>query len=550
MAAETARPLIGMLTRNIREEGDKLIFSGLCIVKYSKSKEIIDTDRIRIDVPVRKDAAKVKFGSRYGTPMPKGYRLNSVTMEFDIGELRDFDLQNKLLVVYTDKNGEESDGRVLFDAADLRRGKNKNSNIFIHEDFSVYFRQNIHNTTFLTVRDTNQYDYPEGQARLKKAHDEAAKYKGKDIVLLYEKKCQKYEESASVLYEKLIDMGYDNVYFIVDKNVPAVQNLDEKYKKNLIDKDSDKHLEYFFACNKFISTETIDHALQLRVANKYVQDKLNKDTGDMMYVFLQHGPTYMVSLNMDLRNGFRKKTDYKLHKTVVSSKLEADHFIELGGMTMDDLYITGMAKFDRAFRNEGADRVVIMPTWRRWELNQARDDLTQTNYYKMMKLMYDSVPEELKDKVIVLPHPLMAERFEEISKNREGSDAEMCSRILVTDNYENVLRDCEVLITDYSSISYDAYYRGAKVVFYWAEKDECMTHYGEGTKLMLNLGNVFGPVAMNGEEITAAVRETYGKEQRQDYLERYRKIIEFHDGKNTERIIEHLIKDGVIERRA
>jgi hypothetical protein len=73
-----------------------------------------------------------------------------------------------------------------------------------------------------------------------------------------------------------------------------------------------------------------------------------------------------------------------------------------------------------------------------------------------------------------------------------------------------------------------------------------MTHYGEGTKLMLNLGNVFGPVAMNGAEITEAVKENYGAPQRQDYLEKYRQIIEFHDGKNTERIIEHLKQDGVI----
>ncbi|MCQ2564118.1 MAG: CDP-glycerol glycerophosphotransferase family protein [Mogibacterium sp.] len=550
MPAEQPRPLIGFLTRNIKEENNKLIVSGLCVVKFSKSKEVIDTGKIRIDVPVRKDAAKVSFGSRFGVPGPKGYRLNSCRMEFDIDELRDFDIQNKLLVVYDDKDGNENVGRVLYSAADMRHGKNKNSEIFIHDDFSVYFRQNIHNTTFLTVRDTNQYDYPEGQERIRKAHANAAKLKDNDIVLLYEKKCQKYEESASVLYEKLIDMGYDNAYFIVDKSIPAIQDLPEKYKKNLIDKDSDKHLEYFFASNRFISTETIEHALQLRIANKYAQDKINKNTGDLMYVFLQHGPTYMVSLNMDLRNGFRKKTDYKLHKTVVSSQLEAEHFIERGGMTEDDLYITGMAKFDRAFRHEGADRIVIMPTWRRWEMNQARDDITQTNYYKMMRLMYDSVPEELKDKVIVLPHPLMAERFEDISKNDKGKDAEMCRRILVTDSYENVLRDTEVLITDYSSISYDAFYRGAKVVFYWAEKDECMTHYGENTKLMLNLDNVFGPVAMNGKEIAAAVRDNYGKEQRPDYLERYRKIIEFHDGKNTERIIEHLIEDGVIERKA
>jgi hypothetical protein len=544
MPAKEARPVIGLITRNIREENDKLIASGVCIIKYSGSREKIDTGRIRIDVPVKKNAAKVTFGSRYGKPAPGRSRITSYRFEFDIKEVRDFDIQNKLLVVYEDRNGVEHEGRVLFSAADMRRGKNKNSEIFIHEDFSVYFRQNIHNTTFLTVRDTNRYDYPEEQKRIKKAHANAAKLKDRDIVLLYEKKCQKYEESASVLYEKLIDMGYDNVYFIVDKSIPAVQDLPEKYKRNLIDKDSDQHLEYFFASNKFISTETIEHALQLRVANKYAQDKVNTDTGDLMYVFLQHGPTYMVSLNMDLRNGFRKKTDYKLHKTVVSSKLEAEHFIELGGMTMDDLYITGMAKFDRSIRNPGADRIIIMPTWRRWETNQARDDIKQTNYYKMVRLMYESVPQDMRDKVIILPHPLMAERFANIPLDSE--DSEFSSKILITDQYEPVLRNCEVLITDYSSISYDAYYRGAKVVFYWAEKDECMTHYGEGTHLMLNLDNVFGPVAMNGAEITEALRETYGREQAPLYLDRYRQIIEFHDGKNTERIIEHLRKDGVI----
>ena len=546
MPGKEIRPLIGLLTRNIREENGKLIASGLCVIKYSGSREKIDTDRIRIDVPVKKDAAKVSFKSRYGTPAPGRYQLNSYRFEFDIEEIRNFDIQNKLIVVYEGADGVEHEGRVLYSAADMRRGRNKNSRIFIHEDFSVYFRQNIHNTTFLTVRDTNRYDYPEEQARIKRAHAGAAKLKDRDIVLLYEKKCQKYEESASVLYEKLIDMGYENVYFIVDKSIAAVTELPEKYKKNLIDKDSDQHLEYFFASNKFISTETIEHALQLRIANKYAQDKINTDTGDMMYVFLQHGPTYMVSLNMDLRNGFRKKTDYRLHKTVVSSKLEAEHFIELGGMSMEDLYITGMAKFDRSIRNPGADRIVIMPTWRRWETNQARDDIKQTNYYKMVRLMYDSIPEHLKDKVIILPHPLMAERFADIPEDSE--DAEFSSRILITDRYEPVLRDCEVLVTDYSSISYDAYYRGAKVVFYWAEKDECMTHYGEGTKLMLNLDNVFGPVAMTGADITAAVEETYGREQDKKYLDRYRKIIEFHDGRNTERIIEHLIEDGVLDK--
>ncbi len=535
------QPWIGLITKKIKEENGCMVVSGLCFTRFIGGRGPLDTRQVRIDVTTKKNAAQISFGSRYGLPGPKASRVNSYRLVIDLKEARDFDIQNKLLVIYKD----QYEGFIAYDVRDRRTGQNKNGPLFIHDGVTIYLKQNKYNRVFLTVRDTNRYDSPEEQARLEKAAKNAEALKDRDIIFMYEKHCAKYEESASVLYEKLIDMGYDNVYFVVDKSIPAVRDLPEKYKKNLIDKDSDKHLEYFFASDKFISTETLEHALQLRVANKAAMDKITKDP--LSYVFLQHGPTYMISLNKENRSGFLKKPWMKLHKTVVSSELEAQHFIELGGMERDDLYITGMAKFDRAFRHEGADRVVIMPTWRRWELNQAREDITQTNYYKMMRLMYDSVPAELKDKVTILPHPLMAERFADIAQSGAAEDAEMCSKIIVPDSYENVLRDTEVLITDYSSISYDAFYRGAKVVFYWAEKDECMTHYGEGTKLMLNLDNVFGPVAMNGEEITAAVKENYGAAQRKDYLDKYRKIIEFHDGKNTERIIEHLIKDGVIK---
>ena len=535
------RPWIGLLTRKVREENGCIVASGSCLVRFPRGGEVIDTDQIRIDVPVKKNAVRISFGSRYGKPAPMGCRLNTYRMEIGLDEARDLDIQNKLIVNYKDRY----EGYVVYSVADLRKGKNKNSKLFLHDGVTIFFRQNIHNRVFLTVRDTNRYDSAEEQKRIARAKKRARALKDQDIILLYEKKCQKYEESASVLYEKLIDAGYDNVYFIVDTSIPSVQDLPEKYRKNLIEKDSDKHLEYFFACNKFISTETIDHSLQLRIANKDVLDKINGEP--LIYIFLQHGPTYMVSLGTDLRNGFRKKEGYKLHRTVVSSELEAQHFIDLAGMTREDLYITGMAKFDRSIRNPGADRIIIMPTWRRWETNQAREDLTQTNYYKMIRRMFYAVPEDLREKVIILPHPLMAERF--AAGAGDIPDPEIGKHLLIADNYDKVLRDCDLLITDYSSISYDAFYRGANIIFCWEEKDECMTHYGPGTRLMLTRELAFGPVTMNEDELRNAVRSIYGTEQKQSYLDNYRQIIEFHDGRNSERIIEHLIKDGVLEKK-
>ena len=536
MPEQKIAPLIGVINMKTKETEQQIVATGTCIIKLIGKRERIDTSQLRLDITVKENAAALSFGSRYGIKLPKGYSLNTFKIEINKKDTVDFDIQNKLVPVY--KN--EYRGRFLYNAFDLKKGHNRNGKVTICDGIAMYFRQTPFNTMGFTVRDANIYDTPEGQDRLKTAEKKAKELKDKDIILMYEKNCSRYEESASVLYEKLIDAGYDNVYFIVDTSIPAVQNLAEKYRRNLIEKDSDKHLEYFFACKKFVSSETIDHGLQLRIASKAVQDIY---TGrGLSYVFLQHGVMYMVSLSSKLRSGFRKKTGYKLHRTVVSSELEAQHFIDMAEMSREDLYITGLAKFDKCYRNDNADKIVIMPTWRRWETNQAKEDVKATGYYKMIETMYNGVPDDKKDKVVILPHPLMIERF-------ESESGGLADSILITDSYDRVLRECEMLITDYSSIAYDAFYRGANVAFYWKDKDECMEYYGEEAKLMLNEDNVFGPVCMNEEDVKDAVNRLYGKPQSQADINRYRQIVEFHDGRNSERIIEKLIEDGMIERK-
>lgn len=537
-------PIIALISRHERAEGDKIILSGRCLMKMQGGRQHMDTDKIRIDVPVRKNAAEVYFGSRYGKRMPRGYSLNTyeITVERNVAET--LDIQNKLIVNYDDIY----EGRILYEMVDLKKGRNRNGRVFIRDGTAVYFRQSRYNSLTLTVRDANLYDTPEGQARIRAAWKKAAAARTKqlaaglpgrsasaDPILMYEKNCSRYEESASVLFEKLIDEGYDNVWYVVNEDNPEIRDLPDKYRSHLVWKDSDRHLELLFRSNTYIATESTEHALQLRVASKLVMDKIR--SRDLRYIFLQHGVMYMVSLNSDMRIGFRN-TDQDLRRTVVSSEAEARHFIDLAGMSRDELYITGLAKFDRSYRYDTADRIVIMLTWRRWETNQARDDLGNTGYYKMTRRIFEAVPDEYKDEVIILPHPLMADRF----RNAEGFG----NHVLIADSYDEVLRTCDLLITDYSSIAYDAFYRGSNVIFCWDEKDECMQHYGEGTYLMLNEDNVFGSVCMTPEEITAAVRDRYNTPQLQGDIDRYRHIVEFSDGRNSERIIEQLRRDQII----
>ena len=534
---------LGLISHKAWEDPEGIHLKALCILKISGSRESLDTDLIQIDTAAGENIGRIKFAERFGKRLPKGFRLNSFELVIDRKTAESLDIQNRLIVNY----GGKYSGRMRYNLTDGHTGHNKRTDIFIKDGVAVYFRQSKKNSVTLTVRDANLYDTPEGHRRIEKAYKAAQINKKKrksaglpEPILMYEKNCSRYEESASVLYEKLIDNGYDNVYYVINEDNPVIQEIGDKYKKNLVWKDSDRHLELFFECDKFISSETMAHALMLRTGDRRIREKL--ESSDNKYVFLQHGVMYMVSLDSALRVGFRQKEDFSLHKTVVSSEAEAMHFIELAGMKRDDLYITGLAKFDKCVRNDGADKIIIMPTWRRWETNQAKNNVEETGYYAMIETMYNAVPDNLKDKVVVLPHPLITERF-------SGESEGLGGHILLTDSYDKVLRDCSLLITDYSSIAYDAFYRGANVIFYWKDKDECMTHYGEGTHLMLNEGNVFGPVCWDQEEMTEAIKGSYGKPQRDEDVERYRHLVEFHDGKNSERIMAKLIEDGMLEKR-
>ncbi len=361
--------------------------------------------------------------------------------------------------------------------------------------------------------------------------------KAKKLVLLYEKNSSKYEESASVLYEELIDSGYDNAYFIVTRDYEFFDRIPKKCRKNIIYKYSFKHYLYFFKSKTFIGTEAIAHSIDLKTFNILALKKIASK--NINYVFLQHGVMYMVSLDSESRGMFKRKELKGKYRVIVSSKAEADHFTTLGRHLPEDIYITGLPKFDRNQYNENADKIVIMPTWRPWEINTARTDFKETAYFKMIMRIFESVPEKLKEKVLILPHPLIVNELSKLSDT-------ITDKIVLNARYDDILKDTAVLITDYSSIAYDAFYRGARVVFYWEEKDYCMEQYGPTTKLMLNEDNVYGDFAYSAEKLGEIIERNYSNPQTQEQKEKYGRLVDFHDGKNTQRLIDFLKEDGII----
>lgn len=224
----------------------------------------------------------------------------------------------------------------------------------------------------------------------------------------------------------------------------------------------------------------------------------------------------------------------------MSSRLEATHFTDNTGHKPDDMYVCGLVKFDRSTLDENADKIVVMLTWRPWEYVNGISDIKETGYYRMLHEIVECVPENLRNKLIVLPHPLIEEQV------KQDSEDFVWKYYLPGIKYDDILKEAKLFISDYSSITYDAFYRGTNVIFYWKEKDECIREYGENSRLMLTEELAFGDVCYDRKTLEKTIPRAYAEKQKSEHIDNYGLIVEHHDGKNAERFIEMAKEDGIL----
>lgn len=529
----------------------KEIFINLCPIFYHKNNNlcILSMCFYRLKKQDNKEVYKkyITLNDDYyefKTLLKKGIRLNikNYTYFFNIykciiplDKLSKYPPQNLIKICF--ENKKEIYMPVIYNLIHMQKFKGLTSKVYPIKDTDLvcYFRQANNNSIAITVREPNVTDKKINKIKIFFAKLLSLITPKKDIIFLYEKESNKYEESASVVYERLIDLNYKNVFYLINKNSNHNSFIKEKYQKNIIHTHTFKHYYYFFKCHKFIGTESIPHSIELRAADKYITKKYIKK--NYQQVFLQHGVMYMISMDAKTRSGLRKNGNEMPidAKVVVSSEKEAQHLIDLGGFNKEDLYKTGLPFYDRTIKKENADKIVIMFTWRQWDYNLLITNYKEASYYKIIKKVINNIPKKYHDKLILLPHPLILNKFKNIDLNKWIPDIK---------SYDKILEDTALLITDYSSIAYSAFYRGSNVIFCWDELEECMEKVGG--HLMLNEDNVFGDITYNCENIGSLIEKNYLKNQNKKYQKNYQEIVEFKDNKNTDRLIEKLKNDNFI----
>ena len=460
-------------------------------------------------------------------------------------------------IEYIDENGFVYKKKFLAERSIFKRGKNKllrkaglydeerdhdlyYSKLVYFENHSIFLYETWKGFLSLAYREINVTDDVKEQKKIKSAHK---KYlsdlkAGKNVpsILLYEKFCGKYEESAKYVYERLIDDGWENVFFILSKDSEYQKDVPDKYRKNIIDKYSEKHYYEYFNAKAFITTESINHVIDLTTYNELTRRR--QFLKDYYYIFLQHGVMFAYSLKG--RWDFEKGGGFGDNSyVVVSSETEANHFIEDGNFDREDLIKCGLPKFDHSIQNEDADKILIMPTSRNFEYSTIRDDTQNSTYYNFSKKIIESVPDDLKDKIVFIPHPLVNAIFGKTDLEKYMPEEY---------SYDELLKNTRLLITDYSSISYDAFYRGSNVIFAWMEKEMCLENLG--IDLKLNDDNAFADIAYDYETLNKLISENYYGSHSEENTRKYREIVEFDDGKNTDRLIDYIYDTNIFPEKA
>lgn len=376
--------------------------------------------------------------------------------------------------------------------------------------------------------------------KIKLAEKTAKLYKifnKKKINLYFEKDASRALESSIYVFDyvkKDREIKTKNK-FILDSKSPQYDDLKRKYGKDLIKRFSFKNYLYIYLADHFIASELSNHVLAVRVFNESLAKKI---TATPLY-FLQHGIMFAKPVDNPMALGFHKAhLVNNVKKNVISSDLEAGEFYKMG-YDDSDLMKSGLPKMDGAKLKPNADKIAFMPTWRYWEESYIlNDEIEKTTYYESLKDIINLFKKEgLIDRLLIVPHNKFADYvYDNMSEY---------THIICKDPSEALEISC-IFITDYSSAIYDAIYRGAYPIFYWADSEYLIEKYKAIPPV--NVENAPGIIANSNEELIAAVKEAIENDYKipEDIKIKYRRINEFSDNQNTARVVKILKQDQVL----
>lgn len=320
------------------------------------------------------------------------------------------------------------------------------------------------------------------------------------------------------------------VYFVTKAENKDIDAL-SPYKERVLIYDSMDHIYLDELAEFYI----VSHGIRDVMPSLY-HDSIGKYRKNVIY--LQHGIIAMKICDMSNRS-----YGGSIRKFVVTSEQERGLLVDNHQFWEDELIVTGLARYDKLHNLEQPENYIwIMPTWRDW-LVKSEKDFVNSDFYKYYSIV-------LEDKTLIKQlrksgQKLIFSLHVEFEKYKCYFDKFENDVVHITDMHERSIteriKECRMIVTDYSSIIFDVVYLGKPVLFFQYDQDMYNKYRGSYVDLEMDLP---GEVTHSPEDLVVSLINMikYDFMVEPKYADRAEKYFDYHDCNNSMRIYEAIIE--------
>lgn len=275
-----------------------------------------------------------------------------------------------------------------------------------------------------------------------------------------------------------------------------------------------KHQVLYLASSRIISS-FVDSSFYQPIDQKRYK-KYYSEWCSPEVIYLQHGVLHA--------KGLHYAAEYlNIDKVVISTTIEKQYYKELG-FRADQLIETGASRYTKPRRKLNITgnirKVLYLPSWRsyladkhennRWATNPTKFE--NSDLYKEIRKFGELMKSSDQDfEVVVQPHPIL---------NTVSGLIEGCG-LSIEKNAD--VSKFDLVITDYSSIVYDAAFAGIPIVYFCPDREPFDNGLNLYCEILTPMDDGFGPLSITAEELLKNllwVRENFSEYEKM-YHQKY-----------------------------
>lgn len=347
------------------------------------------------------------------------------------------------------------------------------------------------------------------------------------------------------------------------KSIPQLKNVKSKFI--LTSKSEDYKIASQYG--KVIEPFTRQYKLEMMLSNKVIdtrggisskyifgQDEaVFRNLCKWEYIWLVHG---VISRN---ESTWTNKFVLNAKLYITSGEKEFDSILDKNncyGYKDDEVVLTGLPRLD-TLKNQAEKLVVFMPTWRKKIAGKIIPGTSEREYVKDFKntefcRFYNSlinderllkIMEQYGYKGVFYLHP----SFIKQTNDMEGNQIIKIGKSAA--NATELVSKCSILITDYSSVEFDAAYLNKPVVYTQYDYKTFSDEHTGNKGYFDHQRDGFGPICNNIDETVECIIDLIKNNCSMPsiYRERTKNFFSFNDNKNSERVLNAILhKEGIV----